>query len=267
VSELLPNEAPSGFYLGLIQLREGQWDEAATTFRRVTVQPGVHYAAHLNLAYALERLEKLDEAAEALGWAVEHGGADDPHVRTALGVLALKRGDVAAAESALAAARPQWGTRPPAAPWFHYATLAAALAGDLDRALTIVTEGLAAYPHSAPLFNTLATVHERRGDVRAATDAANRGLHEDPQLAPLHKNLGDSLYRAGRYDQAVAAYERALVCDSSLGSDVYFKLGNIHYKRRERDEAISCWQRALALDPENELVRTNLDLVRTVAPA
>jgi tetratricopeptide (TPR) repeat protein len=267
VSELLPNDAPSGFYLGLIQLREGRWEEAATTFRRVTTQPGVHYAAHHNLAYALERLEKLDEAAEALGSAVEHGGADDPHVRTALGVLALKRGDLATAESTLAAARPQWGTRPPAAPWFHYAALAAGLAGDLDRALTIVTEGLTAYPHSAALFNTLATVHERRGDVRAATDAANRGLHEDPQLAPLHKNLGDSLYRAGRYDQAVAAYERALGCEPSLGSDVYFKLGNIHYKRRERDEAIACWQRALALDPENELVRTNLDLVRTVAPA
>jgi tetratricopeptide (TPR) repeat protein len=113
----------------------------------------------------------------------------------------------------------------------------------------------------------LATVHERRGDVRAATDAANRGLHEDAQLAPLHKNLGDSLYRAGRYDQAVAAYERALVCNPSLGSDVHFKLGNIRYKRREREEAIACWQRALALDPGNELVRTNLDLVRTVASA
>ena len=265
VAELLPNDAQSGFYIGLIHLRESQWEEAADAFRRIAGQHGVRHAAHHNLAYALERLGKLDEAAEALGKALETGGADDPHVRTAMGVIALKRGDVAGAEAALAAARPHWGTRPPAAPWFHYAALCAALAGNLERALTIATEGLAAHPHAAALLNTLATIHERRGDIKAATDAANKGLHEDSQLAPLHKNLGDSLYRAGRYDQAIAAYERALACDPSLGSDVYFKLGNIRYKRHEREQAISCWQRALDLDPANELVRTNLDLVRTVA--
>jgi tetratricopeptide (TPR) repeat protein len=248
-------------------MRQEQWEPAAEAFARAGEQPEARHAVFHNLAYALERLNRFDEAAAALETARQRGGADDPQTRTAAGVLALKRGDVAAAEAALAAARPQWGTRPPTAAWFHYAALVAALGGDLDRALSIATEGVAAYPNSAPLFNTLATIHERRGDVRAATEAANRGLHEDSNLAPLHKNLGDALYRAGRYDQAIAAYERALACDDSLGSDVYFKLGNIRYKRRERDEAIACWQRALAIDPGNELVRTNLDLVRTVASA
>ena len=267
VSELFPNDVQAAFFLGLIAMRQEQWEAAAEAFARAGAQPEARHAVFHNLAYALERLNRFDEAAAALETARQRGGADDPQTRTAAGVLALKRGDVAAAEAALAAARPQWGTRPPTAAWFHYAALVAALGGDLDRALSIATEGVGAYPNSAALFNTLATIHERRGDVRAATEAANRGLHEDSNLAPLHKNLGDALYRAGRYDQAIAAYERALACDDSLGSDVYFKLGNIRYKRRERDEAIACWQRALAIDPDNELVRTNLDLVRTVASA
>jgi tetratricopeptide (TPR) repeat protein len=265
VGELLPNDLQAAFYLGLIALREEQWEAAVEALRRAAMQPAAGHAIHHNLAYALERLDRLAEAAEALGTALERGGADDPQTRTSLGVLALKRGDLGAAEAALAAARPQWGTRPPSPAWFHYAALCAALSGELDRALALATEGVTAHPHSAALFNTLATVHERRGEIPAATDAANKGLHEDSNLAPLHKNLGDALYRAGRYDQAIAAYERALACDASLGSDVYFKLGNIRYKRRERDEAIACWQRALDIDPENELVRTNLDLVRTAA--
>ncbi|HSJ64844.1 MAG TPA: DUF4388 domain-containing protein [Gemmatimonadaceae bacterium] len=265
VGELLPNDPQAGFYLGLIAMREAEWEAAVDLLRRAAAQPGATYAVFHNLSLALERLDRLDEAADALGTALELGGADDPATRTAAGILALKRGELVAAETALAAARPHWGTRAPSAVWFHYAALSAALTGDLDRALALATEGTAAHPHAAVLFNTLATVHERRGDIHAASEAANRGLHEDSNLAPLHKNLGDALYRAGRYDQAIAAYERALVCDASLGSDVYFKLGNIRYKRRERDEAIACWQRALAIDPANELVRTNLDLVRTVA--
>ena len=265
VGELVPNDAQAGFYLGLIAMREENWEAAVDAMRPAAAQPAAKHAVHHNLAYALERLDRLDEAADALAIALERGGADDPETRTAVGVLALKRGDVAAAESAFAAARPHWGTRVPSAPWFHYAALTAALAGDLDRALALASEGVSAHPHAAALLNTLATIHERRGDIPAATEAANRGLHEDASLAPLQKNLGDALYRAGRYDQAIAAYERALACNAALGSDVYFKLGNIRYKRRERDQAIACWQRALAIDPDNELVRTNLDLVRTVA--
>ena len=42
------------------------------------------------------------------------------------------------------------------------------------------------------------------------------------------------------------------------------KLGNIRYKRQEREEAVKCWERALELDPENQIVRTNLGAVRKV---
>ena len=48
------------------------------------------------------------------------------------------------------------------------------------------------------------------------------------------------------------------------GHDVWFKIGNIHYKKHSREAALACWEKALELDPENALIRTNLDLVRTV---
>jgi tetratricopeptide (TPR) repeat protein len=106
-------------------------------------------------------------------------------------------------------------------------------------------------------------VHERRGDLPAAVECAERGVREDPTVPQLHKNLGDCLYRSARYDEAQDAYLRATKLAPNLGGDIYFKLGNIRYKRQEKIEAIAYWEQALTLDPANQLVRTNLDLVRT----
>jgi tetratricopeptide (TPR) repeat protein len=93
---------------------------------------------------------------------------------------------------------------------------------------------------------------------------AERGVHEDPGVGQLHKNLGDLHYRAGRYDEALEAYLRATKANPELGGDMYLKLGNIRLRRQEREEAIRCWERALELDPDNAIVRTNLESVRQV---
>ena len=90
-------------------------------------------------------------------------------------------------------------------------------------------------------------------------------MHEDAGLAQLHKNLGDLHYRAARYDDALEAYSARDEGQSrDLGGDVYLKLGNIRLRRQERDEAVRCWERALELDPDNAIVRTNLESVRQV---
>ena len=67
-----------------------------------------------------------------------------------------------------------------------------------------------------------------------------------------------------RYDDALEAYVRATKVDSELGADLYLKLGNIRLRRQEREEAVRCWERALELDPDNAIVRTNLESVRQV---
>ncbi|MDQ3699015.1 MAG: tetratricopeptide repeat protein [Gemmatimonadota bacterium] len=264
VAELLPNDMQALFFLALVHSRSARWEDAEAILREAVALPNAKPAVFHNLAYVLERMGRYDEAIGALEDAVRHGGADDAQIRTSLGVLALKRGQAEKADVTLSAARAHCGKRPPSAAWYHYAALAAAVLGDLDRALALATEGGSTHPHSAPLQNLLATIYERRGEYSAAIQAAERGLAEDVALHQLHKNLGDCHYRAGRYDNAIEAYGRALKLDPSFGGDVHFKLGNIHYKRHQKLEAVECWERALALDPGNELVRTNLDLVRTV---
>jgi tetratricopeptide (TPR) repeat protein len=142
--------------------------------------------------------------------------------------------------------------------------LAAALLGELDRAASVLAEGVAAHPHAAVLLNNLAAVLEREAEYEAARTMAERGVLEDPAVPQLHKNLGDLHYRAARYDEALEAYLRATKSSPELGGDMYLKLGNIRLRRQEREEAIRCWERALELDPDNAIVRTNLESVRQV---
>ena len=264
VSELRANDGDSRFYIGLSLMRQNNWAEAVVTFGECVAQPGARPGAYHNLAYALERLGRFEEAKVALDTALKRGGAKDPRIQTSLGIVALRAGRISDAETALQAARGLFGTRPPTAPWYHYAAITAALMGDLERAHTLLTEGINHHPHAAPLHNNLAAVEERRGYHPEAMSAAERGVQEDTGIPQLHKNLGDFHYRAARYDDALEYYQRALKLNPSLGDDIYLKLGNIRFKRQERDEAVKCWEQALVLEPGNAIVRTNLDAVRQV---
>jgi tetratricopeptide (TPR) repeat protein len=177
-------------------------------------------------------------------------------------VLALRRGDIIEADVLLAEAASLWDRRPKPAAWFHYAALTAALANDIDRAVGILSDGVAAHPHSAVLLNNLGVALERRGRMPDAAMAFERGALEDATLPQLHKNLGDSYYRSGRYDDALESYLRAVKHRPNLGADVYLKLGNLRYRRQEREEANRCWKRALELEPTNAIARTNLETAR-----
>jgi tetratricopeptide (TPR) repeat protein len=177
----------------------------------------------------------------------------------------LRQGDAASADRLLTEARALFGNRTPSPAWYHAASLAAALSGDLERAHSILSEGIGVFPHAAVLFNNQAVVQERRGQFDDAFAVADRGVQEDPGLPQLHKNLADAHYRAGRADEALEHYDRAVKLNRSIGADSYLKIGNIRFKREERSAAIEAWERALELDPGNAIVRTNIDAARRLA--
>ena len=197
----------------------------------------------------------LDEATRRLTVA-------DPRIALSRATLALRTGNIAGAESALADARSAWGARQPSAAWFHAAGLAAALGGNSARAVALLEEGIALHPHAAALHNNLAVVQERRGSYELAARTIEHALLEDANSAHLHKNLGDYLYRAQRYDEAFESFVRVVRLAPSHGPDVYLKIGNVHYRRGALADAQASWEQALELDPGNRIVRANLDAMR-----
>ncbi|MBL0171897.1 MAG: DUF4388 domain-containing protein [Gemmatimonadaceae bacterium] len=267
VLELRDADGAARFHLGLVHLKRGEWQDAVDTLRRAALEPDAPAAVFHNLAFAFEQLGRLDDACAALADARTRAPAADPRIALSEAVIALQRGDLAVAEDRLALARAGWGSRQPSAAWYHAAGLAAALAGDAARAIATLDEGLTLHPHAAALHNNLAVVHERRGSYELAARTIEHALLEDANCAHLHKNLGDYLYRAQRYDEAFDALTRVIRLHAAHGADVYLKLGNIHYRRGTMDDARAAWERALAIDPDNRIVKANLDAFRRADPA
>lgn len=262
VLELREADGVSRFHLGLVQLRRRDWVGAHATFLRASQEPDAPAAVLHNLAFVCEQRGDLVAAAGYLDEATRRVVVPDPRIALSRATIALRVGDLVGTETALAEARSAWGARQPSAAWFHVAGLAAALGGDSARAAAVLEEGIALHPHAAALHNNLAVVQERRGSYELAARTIEHALLEDANCAHLHKNLGDYLYRAQRYDEAFESFVRVVRLMPSHGADVYLKLGNVHYRRGALKEAQRSWEQALSLDPDNPIVRANLDAMR-----
>jgi len=260
VLELRADDLGARFHLGLVHLQRRAWSDAITTLREAAAQPEAKAAVLHALAYAYEGDGQLEAAESALAETVKRGGTSDPRVALSQAVIAIRRGDLPRAEERLSTARAWWGARQPAAVWFHHAGLAAAMCGELDRAMALLEEGVMLHPHAALLHNDLAVVQERRGLHEAAARTLEHALLEESNLPHLHKNLGDYLYRAQRYDEAYESYERVVRLDATHGADVWLKLGNMRYRRGDQTGARDAWESALAIDPHNAIVRGNLGI-------
>jgi len=258
VAELRPDDGRAQFYLGLIALKQARWEEARECFTRSSAQ-GVAGAASLhNLAFADEQLGRLAEAETAYAEAASRS-RDDPRIQVGWALAALKRNDPEVALGRLQRAAELFGERPKPATWYWGMTLALACDGQIEAAMKVAQEGIAAHSGSAVLRNNLAVLMELGGDLASAEMMLRTALAEDATLAQASKNLGDLLYRAGRFDDAFEQFERAAKLSPSLGDDLYFKMGNIAFKRRDRARARECWQRVTELNPGHQLARANLD--------
>lgn len=263
VAELQPHSMDSRFHLALIGLRKEDDRFAVRYLKEVIELGGPRAAAFHDMSLALERLGRIPDAR----FAIDEAARLAPKravVHLSRAILLLKQGEVHPAAEAFAHYRALLGEARPPAAFFAFATLAEAAAGRLEAARALGEEGAGLHPHSAPVHLHLGAVLERRGEWEAAEAAYRRATEEDTHLPQAEKSLGDVLYRRGAYDEAAAAYRRAIKLDDALGDDTYFRLGNIHYKKMEREEAVRLWRRALELNPQNSVVRTNLELVENV---
>ncbi len=246
-------------HLALIALHERRWIEALRRLKRIVETTGPSYFAFYHIAVALAGLGRDSEALLALGQAEERG-AERPEVPLLRASIHLRSGAARAAEDDLRAHRSRLGAAVPGAAYFHALALAHALRGRLADADAVVAEGLSRHPDSSPLLVLAGCLAERRGDLDEAENMNRRAAEEDPALPQAQKNLGDIAYRRGQHEEALDHFRRAVRLAPALGDDVYARLGNLHFKRRETEAAVASWRRALELNPDNDVVRKNLEV-------
>jgi tetratricopeptide (TPR) repeat protein len=169
---------------------------------------------------------------------------------------------------------------------------------NLDKAIALLEQSLAASPVHAPTHAALAMAYYFKGGAtreehwrRRALDAANRAVELDGQLAQSQVALGLARALGGDAQSARLAFERALELDprsvdghwhlgrmglaakdwdrarASLSAAInldpshwaaYTSLGTLHYQRGELDQAGAAWDRARQIAPDNVIVLRNL---------
>jgi tetratricopeptide (TPR) repeat protein len=71
---------------------------------------------------------------------------------------------------------------------------------------------------------------------------------------------GNSFYRDGKFDQAADSYE-GILKQGLASTAIYFNLGNCYYRMGKTAPAILAYERALRLQPNDQDIKHNLDLV------
>ena len=265
VLDLNSTDFDARFHVALVALRAEKYREALRQMKALLEEAGPSFAVFINMAYALRRMGRPNDALLVLN------EADAIKPRTAAvalsrGVAFLEAGDLDDALESFKEYRQRLviSEQPPAI-YFYYAALAHAISGNLNLADQVITEGLGVHGAAAPLLLLAGAIAERRGEYSLAERYYRQVVEEDDQLVQAHKNLGDVAYKRSAHDEAAEHYRRAIGIDADFGDDVYAKLGNIAYKSQRREDAMRFWQRSLELNPENQVVRNNLDIVAGAA--
>ena len=161
--------------------RQGRYEEAVAAFRAV-LEIDPHYAlSHAGMGDALFRLQRYEEAQQALGRAVslDLDAAVEGPLRRLMGRAAQELGRSEEAAE-------------------HY-----------GRALELD-------PREAEALDRLALLEFGRQRYAAALDLYRRLVEIDPGSAQTHANLGATLYHLGRTGEAIRSFEQALSLDPDL---------------------------------------------------
>jgi tetratricopeptide (TPR) repeat protein len=136
--------------------------------------------------------------------------------------------------------------------------------GEFERAgLAFVKAGELA-PADDQIFLHLALTHQQLGQDKEAEALFKHAiaLQPDPAAAGLAMGLLSSfLFARERYDEARDYVEGALE-EQPDHIDLLMRLGVCCFKTNDRHAAQACFERVLKLDPENELARENLAVLK-----
>ena len=219
--ELDPGEGFFHVNLGVALMKKGLLDDAVPSLRRGVELLPEEPLSHFNLAKTLSMQGKKSEATDSYERAIElNPGYVEAHHN--LGQVLWEQGRV---DEALA----QWRR-------------AVALRPDLARA----HQGIAGALH-------------QKGDFEGCVAAMRKVIEIQPD-AEGHFNLGLCLFNQSKWDEAIAAYQKAIELDPGYAK-AHLNLAIIHRRQGMVTEAIAGCRKAIELSPELIEGHVNLGLV------
>jgi len=96
-----------------------------------------------------------------------------------------------------------------------------------------------------------------------ALNAYQDALLDDPQSAVAHFNRGDAFYKLEKYEEAIEEYQKALLGkDIELEAKTHYNIGNAYFKQNKLQESIQEYIKSLDLNSDDSDVKYNLELAR-----
>ena len=194
--------------------------------------------------------KRYDEAAATLARAAALDPAD-ANVPFQTGIVALRRGDAAAAAADFRAAI----ALNPDTPAFHLNLGIALYQSSLfDEAIPSFRRALELKEDLTAGRLLLAQVLAARGDIAGAEVEYRRVLQTEPENAKAQRGLGYCLLRGADYAGAAAAYRAATTAEPD-NADGWAGLGSAELGRERLDAAEAAFGRARRLDPDNAMLK------------
>jgi len=133
-----------------------------------------------------------------------------------------------------------------------------ALAGDFDRAATLLRDHLKEDGKDALAWQVLAVIEHRRGRTESVIEAlkTSRDLQEEDVMAWLM--LGGALAEAGRHREAIEALRGAVERDP-INRDALYRLGYSCNELGLWDDAIDAWKKLLLIDSTHIAARQGIN--------
>lgn len=248
--ESLRNQQPDFVYvynhLGNLYRSAGRIDEAETSYREALRRDPGLAAARLNLAelLAVERGDLAAAETEAAKAATQLPNLSAAHGLHGDILRQLKRFDEA--EAALRTAQ----TLNAKSPWPHFALAALYLdMGQIEQAEAEFEQGKAVEPEEAYSYNAFANLLFERGQYGKAATYYQEAIKRSPDNSLLYSNLADAQRNTGDLAAALQSCQQAIDLAPETNADAYLICGQILYSQGDSSAAEDMARRGLAAVP------------------
>ncbi|XOV66433.1 MAG: tetratricopeptide repeat protein [Fluviicola sp.] len=135
--------------------------------------------------------------------------------------------------------------------------------GRKDDALAVFDKILTFSPHSYQIHFNIGSIHIEETRYEEAIRALREGLNYDPNNSFGNKQLGMALHISGAIREGLNHYDIAYdnATDEAQKLETLILQGNAHRDLNQPNDARRYYQHALQIDPNNELVKTNLQSI------
>lgn len=253
--EIESNNTEALFYLGLIELRRGNYEAARQNLLKASEVERVP-SIFTNLGYVCAKLQLYDEAIEYLSQA-RNLATDSLKAKCNLGITFYYKGDLNMSSQIF---REVIAEAPETITPYIYLPLIYLQQEKSDESVQVLQDAIDRFPRFTMFKNNLAVVYEGIGKPEEAEKLFRQALETNPRDERICRNLADFYYEAQILGAAKELYEK--IPDDKRDWKILFNLGNIYLRQGDSSKALKYWEMARELDPAEEIITRNIEVLK-----